>query len=224
MTISKTAWLTMLLFLLSFALLLGNACDDDDDDNDDNDDDDDSVDDDDDDDDDIDDDDDDDDDDDTTDDDDDDAFVDNGDGTASDGATGLMWQLVPDENVMTWNDAVAHCEALTLAGHDDWRMPTLDELRSVVRGCPVTMPGGDCPTDDECTNWDCWDSICTGCDLHMGPGADGCYWPDPFAGACEAYWSSIILDGGKSAWMLYFKKAGIHSLTTSDTNLARCVR
>jgi len=217
MTISKTAWLAMLLFLLSFALLLGNACDDDDDDDNDDDD--------------VDDSDDDDDDDDNDDndvddddsDDDDNELIDNGDGTASDDATGLMWQLVPDDNAMTWNDAVAHCEALTLADRDDWRLPTLDEMRSIVRGCAHTVTGGDCPTDDECLTWDCWDSICTDCDLNAGPD-EGCYWPTPFAGECGEYWTSIILEGGSSAWHMWFRNAGIYSAVTGEAKRARCVR
>ena len=59
------------------------------------------------------------------------AFVDNGDGTVTDTVTGLMWQQATDGS-MNWNEAISHCEGLTLAGYDDWRLPNRRELRSIV--------------------------------------------------------------------------------------------
>jgi hypothetical protein len=50
---------------------------------------------------------------------------------AEDRATYLTWQrglLAP----LRWLDALAACEALTLGGFDDWRLPTLKELLTVI--------------------------------------------------------------------------------------------
>ena len=58
-------------------------------------------------------------------------LVDNGDGTVTDTATGLMWQQAEDGD-MTWEEALAYCENLELAGHDDWRLPNRNELQSIV--------------------------------------------------------------------------------------------
>ena len=33
---------------------------------------------------------------------------------------------------MIWESAVAHCEALDLGGHSDWRLPNINELKSIV--------------------------------------------------------------------------------------------
>ncbi|MBP5591992.1 DUF1566 domain-containing protein [bacterium] len=44
-----------------------------------------------------------------------------------------------------------YCENLILAGADDWRLPTIDELRTLVRGISTIEPGGKCPTTDTCT-------------------------------------------------------------------------
>ncbi len=59
-------------------------------------------------------------------------FEDNGDGTVTDHATGLMWQQADSGSGMDWEDALAYAEGLTLAGHDDWRLPNVKELQSIV--------------------------------------------------------------------------------------------
>ncbi|WP_139786637.1 DUF1566 domain-containing protein, partial [Desulfamplus magnetovallimortis] len=60
------------------------------------------------------------------------TFVDNGDGTVSDEVTGLMWQQIDDGITRNWEDACQACEDLELAGYDDWRTPSVEELRSIV--------------------------------------------------------------------------------------------
>ncbi len=65
-------------------------------------------------------------------------FVDNGDGTITDKATGLMW--AKDGNgpgcfnggLKNWADSITWAEALDFAGHTDWRMPNIKELLSIV--------------------------------------------------------------------------------------------
>jgi len=59
-------------------------------------------------------------------------FTDNGDGTVTDRATGLMWQQVDSGKTLNWQQALAYAEGLALAGHDDWRLPNAKELQSIV--------------------------------------------------------------------------------------------
>ena len=59
------------------------------------------------------------------------SYVDNGDGTVTDLNTGLMWQQAYSGK-MTWGDALAGAEAFSLAGYDDWRLPTIKELYSLI--------------------------------------------------------------------------------------------
>src|SRR5262245_58960470 len=69
-------------------------------------------------------------------------FIDNLDGTVTDTCTGLQWRqgrpdtnddgLLTEADFLTWCRALSYCEDLVLAGHDDWRLPTLRELQSIV--------------------------------------------------------------------------------------------
>ncbi|MEW6668371.1 MAG: DUF1566 domain-containing protein [Thermodesulfobacteriota bacterium] len=63
------------------------------------------------------------------------AFGDNGDGTVSDAATGLMWQKAGSEEAVTWISAREYAEKTNrerVAGHADWRIPTAEELASLM--------------------------------------------------------------------------------------------
>ncbi|MDM8537223.1 chitobiase/beta-hexosaminidase C-terminal domain-containing protein [Desulfobacterales bacterium HSG17] len=61
-----------------------------------------------------------------------DHLLNNSDGTITDTATGLMWQQAGSDINMTWENALAYCENLSTSGHDDWRLPDLKELASIV--------------------------------------------------------------------------------------------
>jgi hypothetical protein len=59
-------------------------------------------------------------------------FGDNGDGSVTDQATGLVWQKADSTKGMNWQEALAYCEGLSLAGKDDWRLPDAKSLQSLV--------------------------------------------------------------------------------------------
>lgn len=59
-------------------------------------------------------------------------FVDNGDGTITDNATGLTWQKADSGKGMNWQQALDYAENLEQAGHNDWRLPNAKELQSIV--------------------------------------------------------------------------------------------
>ncbi len=54
-----------------------------------------------------------------------------GSGTWTDQRSGLAWQAASLVDV-TWDEALAQCEALELAGRDDWRLPNIKELETLV--------------------------------------------------------------------------------------------
>ncbi|HUS71893.1 MAG TPA: DUF1566 domain-containing protein [Sedimentisphaerales bacterium] len=59
-------------------------------------------------------------------------FLDNGNGTITDSATGLMWQKKDNGTAMNWRQALSYAEKLDYTGHDDWRLPNAKELQSIV--------------------------------------------------------------------------------------------
>lgn len=59
-------------------------------------------------------------------------YEDNGDGTVTDNATGLIWMQDDSGKGMNWEEALAFCEANEIAGHIDWRLPNAKELQSIV--------------------------------------------------------------------------------------------
>ena len=69
------------------------------------------------------------------------AYLDNGDGTVTDAATGLTWMKVDSgalkagsnkDGKMNWAEALTWAEDLEYAGRSDWRLPNVKELQSLV--------------------------------------------------------------------------------------------
>jgi len=78
-------------------------------------------------------------------------FTDNGDGTVTDNATGLMWMQGDSGSGMFWEDALTHAEDLVFAGHDDWRLPNVKELQIILdytRAPNAVDPGSRGPAID----------------------------------------------------------------------------
>ena len=66
-------------------------------------------------------------------------FADNGDNTVTDTVTCLQWQKATMDtkdgvgpDTYNWQEALAASEDLTLAGHSDWRLPDISELKPLV--------------------------------------------------------------------------------------------
>lgn len=59
-------------------------------------------------------------------------FTDIGDGTVADGDTSLVWQQRGDNIAKTWEEAINYCETLSLAEAQDWRLPNIKELSTLV--------------------------------------------------------------------------------------------
>jgi len=78
------------------------------------------------------------------------AYIDNGNGTVTDSATGLTWQQGDAQNDgsgRTWEQAIVYCEELSLADRTDWRLPSVRELVSIVadsRHSPAIDPAFSC--------------------------------------------------------------------------------
>jgi len=59
-------------------------------------------------------------------------FIDNGNDSITDNATGLMWQKDTRNHKFNFAEAKEYAATLSLAGFSDWRVPTIQELQSIV--------------------------------------------------------------------------------------------
>ncbi len=68
-------------------------------------------------------------------------FIDNGDGTVTDRQLGLMWAKSDNQGDIDWHEArqwIRFTFPNTVpGGYDNWRMPTLAELKSLVTKTPT---------------------------------------------------------------------------------------
>ncbi len=130
------------------------------------------------------------------------AYVDNLDGTVADQVTHLVWQQrVPttggasEDGYLTWPVANDYCATLSLAGHDDWRLPSQIELVSLLD----------------------YSNLGTG-----QPPIASAYFPDTPA---DAFWSSTKSAASQtSAWTVYMDVGFTYAYDLSTVAKVRCVR
>ena len=137
-------------------------------------------------------------------------FKDNGDGTISDLATGLMWQKADDGKSKDWQNALAYAENLTLANYSDWRLPNAKELQSIV----------DYTKSPDTSNSPAIDDLFTCTSINYPNGSSGHY---PF------YWTSTTHQDGQNPYSsaVYFafgKGLGKMNNTILDVHGAGCQR
>jgi hypothetical protein len=143
-------------------------------------------------------------------------------------STELGWQDPPAGQAMGREAARAYCDGLLLDGHDDWRLPTISDLRALVVGCPATAAGGACNLIDVRgeASPPSYQS-CEGCRERGGPGAGGCYWRPGLSGPCSTYWSATALFAfPQEGHALDFANASMMTLgwVLEKTLYVRCVR
>ena len=147
--------------------------------------------------------------------------------------SGLTWENPPAVITMDWSSAKQYCADLSLDG-GGWHLPTIKELRSLLRGCPATETGGSCNVQEGvCLKKSCMDPSCEGCSQNGGPAPGGYYWPDEMQGPSARYWSSSPVEDfvkpptspGNPGWGIHFTYGDVAASTdVSYINRARCVR
>jgi uncharacterized protein DUF1566 len=105
--------------------------------------------------------------------------------------TDLCWQdpqrqaFNHDDIGLLAKDAIDYCKDLTIGGYDDWRLPTINELRTIVLGSEDCQTDGACPVVTGAEKQDGWDLNCIGSAMWEGPGANGCYMKKALTGSCD---------------------------------------
>ena len=133
-------------------------------------------------------------------------------GMWTDPDTSLTWERgVSNSLGVKPSMSAAYCDALV----GGWRVPTISELRTLIRGCPATETGGPCQLDEGCSGTLCEDKLCyEGCAYFEGPGQGGEYWPAELQPECDIqgdcqFWSSSTNDEGSYGWFVNFGSAGM---------------
>jgi len=124
----------------------------------------------------------------------------------SDQSTSLMWQIEPFHQPLDYVRAGDRCTELELMGFDDWRLPTIRELRTIVRGCSSSRYPGSCRSFE-----------CSGCPAN----GDKCYIDDSFDGPCGKYWAKGSRKGYRA---MNFTKSSFKKHDPIAYFHVRCVR
>jgi len=136
--------------------------------------------------------------------------------TWRDTKSGLMWETRPSFNEMDGKSAYTHCKDLFLGGFSDWRLPSISELRSLIRGCPATQKGGSCKVKEGCMPpIDCASKSCDGCLPKRGPGRNGTYLPKQIFAPFNDCWSASS-GPPMTHWVVNFNTGGIEPQNMYD--------
>ena len=111
--------------------------------------------------------------------------------------TGLVWERSPSHGG-TWNSAQDYCNALSVGNRKGWKLPTIQELGSLV---DTSVPPTNLPSGHPFTNVNANTPYFSATNHHAGP-----------------------LFGSPSVWALFFAGGGPALAFKNNTIAAWCVR
>ena len=150
----------------------------------------------------------------------------------TDAAPNLMWSQ-PSPGPVYYGSIAEYCEELREGGFSDWRLPNIDELRTLIQNCDKTKSGGKCRISENRQYLDekCWSQDCNGCGkINMLPEKTEYYElreetkkqlmeeinNPKFSktGSKEAFWSSTLdPENTNEAWGVDFMNARVGHMT-----------
>lgn len=124
----------------------------------------------------------------------------------------LQWsEKAPNE--MSWDDAVNYCANLNEDGLNDWKLPNIDELRTLIQA-PNTITGGSCKISEKSGSFSIKDKTADCTESSNKLGDKGYFWS-----------SSTISDYPDTAWIVHFVNGQVRrNIKAGDTLEVRCVR
>jgi len=134
------------------------------------------------------------------------------------GVNELNWSKKSPKRI-NWNDAKRYCANLNENGCSNWRLPTISELRTLIKNCPPTEIGGECKVTDDCLSYNCRNKACSGC----SSSSYGVY--SVFGDTCWLWSSSEQSDARADAWGVLFNDGNISNYYEDGNVLnVRCLR
>ena len=135
---------------------------------------------------------------------------------------GNIWSSKKSAYGMGQKSVIDSCDKLNECGYDDWHLPTISELRTLIRNCDGTASGGKCGVADDCLSRnDCYaDNDCS-CDTYDASGQYN------KLGDIDFLWSSSVSsDSSGSGWWVNFLYAQIFNRDNGlfSNIYYRCVR
>lgn len=139
----------------------------------------------------------------------------------------LQWSK-RSAKAMDWNDAVNYCKTLNEGNHNDWKLPTIGELRTLIKNCPKTELNGVCKIGKKnCLSLDCFEKLSGYCSCEYKDKNSG-YYSKLKDGSDIWLWSSSSLSESqysKYRWYVNFDDGGVGEYKADADNLyVRCVR
>ena len=129
----------------------------------------------------------------------------------------LQWSE-KSSHEMDWNAAINYCKNLNEDGYSDWRLPNIDELRTLIQNHSGTQTGGTCQISEKARklSWGDRTNDCNGRNRSNFSklGDSGWFWS-----------SSVRSDDSYGAWwVVYFDDGGVLYDIKDHENYVRCVR
>ena len=132
---------------------------------------------------------------------------------------------------MSWNDAKAYCSNLNEGGHKDWRLPNIDEVKSLVRNCAFTQIACKVSEKNACLSKDCGEDMLL---MQLGKSDHSCHcdWKRNAAyysilnddDKVDLWSSSILADDSTQVWAVAFGGAMVAYAPKTKEFYVRCIR
>lgn len=129
----------------------------------------------------------------------------------------MTWSSKADK-AMTWNEAVNYCQNLDEGGYTDWKLPNIDQLRTLIQNHPGTQSGGTCPISERSGKLSSND-LTNDCGGKSGSNFSK-------LGDTDWFWSSSTYVGYTTnyAWSVSFSYGDVINILKTNTYYVRCVR
>ena len=128
----------------------------------------------------------------------------------------LIWSD-RSSNKMNWSSAKKYCEDLTEGGYTDWRLPNIDELRTLIQNHSGTQSGGSCPISEKAGKL-AWSDRTDDCNGIIGSNFSK-------LGDTDWFWSSSVHSANPYyRWLVYFYYGHVSDSNVAINNYVRCVR
>ena len=114
---------------------------------------------------------------------------------------------------MTFEKALAYCDNLEESGFDDWRLPEMQEIKSIDELCVEEENSDFCAVTDSC-EWDgCETELCGKCVKYANWSGSG------------LFWTKTETHGGKvSVFKVTAETSGENQSLKDRLHLVKCVR